>query len=121
MCSYFGILLAFLDINNVLRFTTQQSEIGKEIIKEYKCEHMIMKSIIICDNDTKKYYVKSKGILYSLYKCNYFLIPFLFIFYLIPYFIRDWIYDFISIRRHKLVGTKACKLPPKYFRKRILE
>lgn len=120
MCSWFGIWLAWLDINNVLRFTTQQENRGEKEMKEYKCEHYKMKSIIMCDTEKKVYYTKSTCVLEILKACNYYLYPFVIIGYLIPQFIRDYIYDFISIRRHKLFGTESCKKPPKYYKEKIL-
>lgn len=121
MCSYFGIWMAWLDRNNVLTFASQQSDKGAEIMQEYKCTDYKLKSIIACNEETKEYYTKSTCVLEMMRACTLWLLPLVLLGYLIPMFIRDAIYEFVSVRRHQWFGTEACAKPPKYYRQKVLD
>ena len=50
--------------------------------------------------------------------------PLLLIFWLVPYFLRDWLYDFVARRRYRWFGRQeenTCFLPRPEWRSRFLE
>jgi len=113
--------MALFDRNNALKFASQQSVAGTEIMHDYKCTDQKLKSIVACDEETKEYYIKSTCILEILRACTLWFLPLVLLGYMIPLFIRDRIYEFVSVRRHSWFGTEACTRPPKYYRLKVLD
>ena len=99
-------------------FASLQSDAAKEILLQHNSKNIFMNSIILIEKGIV--YEKSTAILKivnnlpSLYK-------FLSIFIIVPTFIRDAIYMFISKNRYKWFGKKdSCILPSKEIEDRFL-
>lgn len=98
------------DKKNTFIFTPLQSEIGCQLIKAYKIDPIHTDSILFY-SETKGIKNKSTAILYIAYHLGFpnNLMTF---FFIIPNFIRNWIYDYIAKNRYKWYGKKeSCMIP----------
>lgn len=108
------------DKKNLFMFTAIQSETGKKIIEEFKIDTAKTDSILL--------YTPEKGIDYkstAAIKIAYqlgFPQNLLGIFYIIPPFIRNWVYDYIAKNRYKWYGKKdACMIPTPELKSKFLD
>ena len=91
-------------------FASLQSDIGKEIIKKHNIDSNKIDSILLYDHDEGISY-KSSAALKIASMLN---MPtrLLIVFFIVPVFIRNWIYDFIARNRYKWYGKTAhCMIP----------
>jgi predicted DCC family thiol-disulfide oxidoreductase YuxK len=97
------------DIKNKFLFASLQSRSGSEFIKTQTKFIQQIDSIILV-TETKVYYKSSAAIkIASQLKGLWFLIG---VFYIVPTFLRDKVYDFIAKRRYTWFGKyDTCKLP----------
>lgn len=98
------------DKNNVFRFASLQSDLGKQLLAERRIDPKKTDSIILIQPNVA-YYIKSSAALQAAKKLSgyYSYLRFLLI---IPTPIRDWVYDFIAKNRYKWFGKKeACWIP----------
>ena len=97
------------DNKNQFLFASLQSDEGKKILEEYHLASDKMNSFFLVEN--KKVYDKSTAALRVLKNLNQ-LWSFLYVFIIVPKFIRDDIYNFISKNRYKWFGRKdECMIP----------
>jgi predicted DCC family thiol-disulfide oxidoreductase YuxK len=89
--------------NNTIKFCSVQSDIGKEITKDIFKNHPVPTSLIFINKS--KVYTKSSAVL-QICKFLKGLFPVLFCFIIIPNFIRNPIYDWISKNRYKWFGKQ---------------
>ncbi len=100
-------------------FASLQSDVAKEILLQYNLKKINLESIILLENE--KIYLKSTAALKIARKLNhgFFL---LYIFMLIPKFIRNYAYDYIAANRYKWYGKKSsCMLPSDNIKNRFLD
>lgn len=98
------------DKHNQFKFSSLQSEYGQNFLKERNLASNDFKSIILYEPEVA-YYTKSKAALKIAQNLG-FPYSLLSVFLLIPSFIRDWIYSFISKHRYHLFGKKdSCMVP----------
>ncbi len=97
------------DRKDVFRFTALQEEVGRGLIDKYGIDPSNTDSIILIENN--KAYIKSSAAL-RIAKSMSGGYPLLFIFMVIPKFIRNWVYDFVARNRYKWYGKKeSCMIP----------
>ncbi|TWO32953.1 thiol-disulfide oxidoreductase DCC family protein [Seonamhaeicola sediminis] len=108
------------DKNNVFLFTPLQSQVGQSIIKHYTIDTNRIDSILL--------YTPEQGITYkstaALKIAKYLGFPrnLAVIFFIIPTFLRNWVYDFIAKNRYKWYGKKeACMIPTPELRSKFLD
>ena len=108
------------DKKNLFMFTALQSEAGKQIIEKYNIDTKKIDSILL--------YTPEKGIDYkstaALKVANKLGFPqsLMSIFFIIPPFIRNWVYDYIAKNRYKWYGKKdACMIPTPELKSKFLE
>ena len=108
------------DKKNQFMFTALQSDVGKEIIEAYNIDTKKTDSILL--------YSPEKGIDYkstaALKIASKLGLPInlMGVFFIIPPFIRNWVYDFIAKNRYKWYGKKdACMIPTPELKSRFLE
>jgi predicted DCC family thiol-disulfide oxidoreductase YuxK len=108
------------DKNNRFLFTALQSDLGQQIIAEYKIDTKKTDSILL--------YTQEKGIDYKSTAALKIAIKLGFptnllsIFFIIPAFIRNWVYDFIAKNRYKWYGKKdACMIPTPELKSKFLD
>lgn len=108
------------DKKNVFMFTALQSEAGQQIIKEYNIDTSKTDSILLYTTESG---VVSKST--AALKISYHLgFPnkLLSIFFIVPTFIRNWVYDYIAKNRYKWYGKKeSCWIPTPDLKSKFLE
>ena len=87
-------------------FCPLQSELAKKLLEPFNATPNLKTIYLLKD---KKVYDRSSAALQIArdLKGGW---PLLFGFYIVPKFMRDWVYDFIAKRRHK-IKTNKCLLP----------
>lgn len=110
LCNQTVLRIIKLDKKDVFRFTSLQSETGKEIINYLKIDTSKVDSIILFEPN-QAYYLKSTAALKifgnfgGIWEVSKFLLFF-------PSFIRDFVYDIIAKNRYKWFGKKnQCMIP----------
>lgn len=84
-----------------VKFASLHSEVGKQIMQQYHIPSEYIDSIIFFEN--KKVYYKSTAALRLSKKMDG-LWPVIYVFIIIPAFIRNFVYDFIARNRIKWFG-----------------
>lgn len=106
------------DKNDLFRFGALQEEPGKSIIKKYAIDPSKTDSIILISNN--KAYTKSTAALKIARHLGggY---PLLYVFMIIPRFIRNWVYDYVAKNRYKWYGKKdSCMIPTPELKSKFL-
>ena len=98
------------DLKNKYVFAALQSDIGKEIIEKYKIDPSKTDSILL--------YRKDKGVVSKstaallIAKHLGFPTNLLYVFLIVPAFIRNMVYDYVAKNRYKWYGKKeSCWIP----------
>lgn len=106
------------DRRQQFRFASLQSEAGQQLLRKFNLSSTDMNSFVLIDND--KIYTRSGGALRVLkilgggWRLLYGLI-------IVPPFIRDRVYDWISRNRYKWFGKREeCWIPTPELKKRFL-
>ena len=107
------------DKQDYFHFTSLQSPIGQDLLKDEDLSGI--DSIIFVEKGKKYYY--STAILHI---CKHLsgLYPLLFVFIIVPAFIRDGIYKFVAKNRYKWFGKKNedfCLMPTPELEKKLLK
>ncbi|MBQ0733260.1 thiol-disulfide oxidoreductase DCC family protein [Aquimarina celericrescens] len=98
------------DKNDVFRYASLQSEIGKKLIAERNIDISKIDSILLIDPKIA-YYHKSTAAL-QISKQLSGIYPLLSVFLVVPQSLRDWVYDIIAKNRYKWFGKKeSCMIP----------
>ncbi len=107
------------DKKNLFMFTALQSDIGQEIINNYSIDTSKIDSILL--------YTPERGINYkstaALKIAQHLGFPqnLMTVFFIIPAFIRNWVYDYIAKNRYKWYGKKdACMIPTPELKSKFL-
>lgn len=107
------------DNKKQFRFASLQSSFGQAVMKHFGLPVNELNSFILLEQG--KIYTKSTGALRLTKKMDG-LLPLLYVFIIVPPFIRNAVYSFIANNRYKWFGKKeACWLPTPELRKRFLE
>lgn len=101
-------------------FTALQSEVGERILEHYKIDTAKIDSILL--------YTPEEGINYKSTAALKVGVSLGFpqnlmgVFFIVPTFIRNWVYDFIAKNRYKWYGKKeSCMIPTKELKSRFLD
>lgn len=98
------------DKHNKFLFAPLQSEVGKQIIETYKIDTQKTDSILLYTTEKGVDY-KSTAALRIAHNLGFpqYLVG---VFFIIPSFIRNWVYDYIARNRYKWYGKKdTCMIP----------
>jgi len=107
------------DKKDVFRFAALQSEIGEQIIQHYNIDTSKTDSILLFSNENGLS-VKSSAAL-KIAKDLGFPKNMLIIFFIVPTFIRNWVYDYIAKNRYKWYGKKdECMIPTPELKSKFL-
>ncbi|XCF04844.1 DCC1-like thiol-disulfide oxidoreductase family protein [Tamlana crocina] len=108
------------DKNNLFLFTALQSDTGKEIIKKFNIDTSKTDSVLL--------YSPEKGIDYKSTAALKIALKLGFprnlmgVFFIVPTFIRNWVYDFIAKNRYKWYGKQeACMIPTPELKSKFLD
>ncbi|MFT4612307.1 MAG: putative DCC family thiol-disulfide oxidoreductase YuxK [Glaciecola sp.] len=108
------------DKKNLFMFAPLESTIGQNIIKAYNIDTEKTDSILLYSNENGLS-AKSTAAM-RIAKGLSFPRNLISIFFIIPTFIRNWVYDYIAKNRYKWYGKKeACMIPTPELKSKFLE
>lgn len=108
------------DRQSRFRFASLQSEAGRRILDEFQYEANELSSIILIDNGELSR--KSRAALNIARQLDGAWPTFYFLFFWIPPFIADKVYDYVGNRRYRWFGMKEdCWVPDESLRARFLD
>jgi predicted DCC family thiol-disulfide oxidoreductase YuxK len=111
LCNSSVLYVIKRDHKNKFLFAPLQSDIGKAIIVKFDIDSSKTDSILLYrpNSDTLKY--KSSAALHVAKELN-FPSNLMALFFIVPTFIRNWVYDFVARNRYKWYGKKeSCMIP----------
>jgi len=120
LCNTSVLYVIKRDKKNIFMFAPLQSNIGQQIAEIYSIDSKEPDSILLYEHEkwvsnksTAAIKIASKlGFPYNL----------LMIFYIIPPFIRNWVYDYIAKNRYKWYGKKEqCMIPTQELKAKFIE
>jgi predicted DCC family thiol-disulfide oxidoreductase YuxK len=101
------------------RFASLQSEYGKTILQKHQLPTQSFGTFVLVEDD--KIHFKSTAAL-RVVKSLSGMWPVLYIFIIVPRFIRDAVYGFVARNRYKLFGKRdSCWLPKPEWKERFLD
>jgi predicted DCC family thiol-disulfide oxidoreductase YuxK len=107
------------DKKNLFKFTALQGKYAKAVLPKFNFDLNQLNSIILLEDG--QLYTKSTAALKIAKKLNG-LWPTLYVFILVPKFIRDWFYDIIAKNRYKWWGRQeSCWLPTPELKQRFID
>ncbi|NOT75608.1 MAG: thiol-disulfide oxidoreductase DCC family protein [Cyclobacteriaceae bacterium] len=109
LCNGFVNFLILRDTENKLKFGSLQSEAGQALLKKYNYSEKSLSTVVLIENN--QLYSQSTAVLRILRRLNgaYSL---MYVFMILPRFLRDFFYQLISKNRYMLFGKKdECMLP----------
>jgi len=110
LCNSSVLKIIKLDKNNSFLFSSLQSASGKKIINQLKIDTQKIDSVILYEPDVA-YYIKSTAALKIMKEFGGFWKTAQ-VFFILPAYLRDFIYDFIAKNRYKWFGKKnECMIP----------
>ncbi|WP_347926171.1 DCC1-like thiol-disulfide oxidoreductase family protein [Pontimicrobium sp. SW4] len=108
------------DKNDVFMFAPLQGEVGGLIRKQFQLDTSKTDSILLYSQE-KGLKIKSTAALAVASKLG-FPRNLLVVFYIIPPFIRNWVYDYIAKNRYKWYGKKdICMIPTQELKAKFLQ
>ena len=109
LCNQSVQFLIRQDKNNALMFASLQSDYAASVLTPYPIDHSSMKSFILLD-DNKVYTKSSAALKVTSYLGKKWTL--MQVFWVIPKFARDTVYDIVAKNRYKWFGKKdACMIP----------
>ena len=108
-CNFWVNFIIDRDSKAFFKFTAVQSDTARQILKSNNIDAMKIDSIVLVING--KIFFKSSAAFQIARKLDGFW-KLLYIFIIIPPFMRDGIYDFIASNRYKWFGKReTCRIP----------
>jgi len=107
-CNKTVMMIAKNDKNNYFTFVSSLSEFGADLISKNKIIGLEKTTIILIEN--QRIHTKSLAIRNILLKIpSYRIVGYLM--FLFPQKISDYVYDFVSINRKRILKNKPCEIP----------
>jgi predicted DCC family thiol-disulfide oxidoreductase YuxK len=107
------------DKKKVFKFASLQSEFGKRVIAKYDLANKNIDSVMLLENNTVQ--LKSTAALQIARRLSG-LYSVLYIFIIVPGFMRDSVYDFIARNRYSWFGKQeSCMIPKPELKKLFIE
>lgn len=108
------------DKKNTFLFTALQSETGQKIIEKFNIDSSKTDSILLYTEE-KGISSKSTAAIKIAYSLG-FPISLITVFFIVPPFIRNWVYDYIAKNRYKWYGKKeSCMIPTPELKSKFLD
>jgi predicted DCC family thiol-disulfide oxidoreductase YuxK len=121
VCNFCNASVNFLirqDKKNVFRFAPLQSEYGQKLLETYQLPKKQLDSFVLIDNG-KVYKSSNAGL--RLYGKLPWYWKWTQLFWIVPRFIRDGVYNLIARNRYRWFGKKdSCMIPTPSVRNRFL-
>ncbi|MCB0661497.1 MAG: thiol-disulfide oxidoreductase DCC family protein [Saprospiraceae bacterium] len=119
LCNASVQLIIRNDKKGKFRFASIQSDYGQEAIKKYNLGSENLKTVILIVGDTA--YKKSRAALEAAKRMDGFW-PLFYVFMIVPYPIRDLIYNWVANNRYKWFGKKdQCMIPSPELKDRFIQ
>ena len=101
-------------------FAPLQSDIGKEVINHFNINTKYTDSILLYNPKANSVKLKSSAAMHVAKHLN-FPSSLLVVFFIVPTFIRNWVYDFVAKNRYRWYGKKdACMIPTPELKKKFI-
>src|SRR4030095_3155492 len=121
VCNFCNSMVNFVirqDRKNVFLFCALQSPAGERLLKEYNIDWKANDSFVVIAQN--KAYLKSDAAL-KLYNRLPWYWKWTQMFWIVPKFIRDWVYNVIAKNRYKWFGKQeVCMIPTPEVRQKFL-
>ena len=121
VCNFCNAVVKFVvrqDKKKIFRFAALQSPAGETLLKKYQLDWQRRDSFVLIDN--AKVYQRSSAALRLYGKLSWYW-KWTQLFWIIPRFLRDGIYDLIARNRYKWFGKKeVCMIPTPELKERFL-
>ncbi|MFT7612690.1 MAG: putative DCC family thiol-disulfide oxidoreductase YuxK [Parvicellaceae bacterium] len=102
-----------------IKFAALQSDFGHELLKSYDKNPLDLNSLVLVQNG--KVYQKSRAV-FKVAAQMKLPFPFIYFFWLIPFFIRDWMYTLVANRRYRWYGKQdECWIPTDELKSRFID
>jgi predicted DCC family thiol-disulfide oxidoreductase YuxK len=119
LCNGSVLFIIKRDPHSKFRFSSLQSELGTKLLTEFEFPQGELSSVLLIKDE--RLYQKSNAAL-EIAKQLSGLWPVLYIFKIVPLFIRNGIYDWIASNRYRWFGKKdACMIPTPELKARFVE
>ena len=122
VCNFCNAIVNFIirqDKKNIFLFCALQSDSGKKFLEQYKINWKLSDSFVVIENG--RAYQKSSAALRLYNKLPWYW-KWTQIFWIVPKFIRDGVYNFIAKNRYRWFGKKEkCMIPAPGVREKFLE
>jgi predicted DCC family thiol-disulfide oxidoreductase YuxK len=119
LCNGFVQFVIKRDMEERYHFMSLTSEKAEILLKQYKYKGEKLSSVILLEND--KIFTKSGAALRIFKKLNGFW-PLLYVFMIVPSFVRNFVYDIIANNRYRWFGKRdSCMMPDASLLKRFPE
>jgi predicted DCC family thiol-disulfide oxidoreductase YuxK len=115
-CNRMIVHFAKNDSREKFLFVSDQSNIGKDLIKKWKIEGLSSQTIILLKEN---HYITRAHAIFGIIEHIPKLLPYLLIKKLFPMAILNWVYGIVSKRRH-LLAKRSCSIPKESIRKKIV-
>ena len=107
------------DANGKIHYASLQSDIGQEYLKKFKMSGTDLTSVILVEDN--RFYTKSDAPLHLVKYFDRKIWRLSAVFFIVPKFIRDAVYNYIAKNRYKWFGQQeSCMLPTPELRSRFL-
>lgn len=117
LCDGFVQFTIKRDPKGYFKFASLQSEIGQSLLQKHQLSTDLNTVVLIQNGKT---YSKSGAGLRVLSRLGWLWSPVI-VLLIVPYFIRNFVYDWVARNRYKWYGKKeACMLPTPELKKRFL-
>lgn len=120
LCNATVVYIIERDKKDEFRFAPLQSKIGQQVIDKYNIDTSKIDSILLYSNDAGLSYRSTA----ALKIANGLGFPqnLMTVFFIIPPFIRNWVYDYVAKNRYKWYGKKeSCMIPTPELQSKFLE
>ena len=118
LCNGFVQFVVRNDRKGKFKFASLQSEFSQRELSTWNIDHQQISTVILLDGG--RIYSKSTAALKILRKLDGFW-PLLFVFIVVPKFLRDAVYNTVAKNRYKWFGKKeSCMLPTPELKDRFL-
>ncbi|TBO40325.1 thiol-disulfide oxidoreductase DCC family protein [Pedobacter kyonggii] len=118
-CNGFINYIITHDQANRFCFAPLDSKTALQLGKVHRVNFIKLNSIIVARNN--KFLTQSNAVAYILKNLNVWWAPLINVGYLVPGFIRNWLYKAFANNRYALFGqTDSCMLPTEHIRSKFL-
>ncbi|MBE0569912.1 MAG: thiol-disulfide oxidoreductase DCC family protein [Ignavibacteriaceae bacterium] len=118
-CNFWVNFVIKRDKKNLFRFAALQSEKAKELTSRISFDTSNLDTFVLIEGE--KFFTKSTAALMISKKLNG-PIKILSLFFILPKFFRDFIYDMVAKNRYKIFGKReSCRVPTKEDKLKFLE